>query len=143
MTPLEVARDYTCRGWSTVPVAYRGRNPVAGKKWQQLRLSEDYLQDYFNCKQSYNGVLPGDPSRLPDIDLDCPETRHMASHYLPKGDAIFGRKSGPLKHQERKQPANRVGRVLRVPVVAMERRLNEAGGHPQATAVGGLQDRAP
>ena len=98
MTPLEVARDYTCRGWSVVPVAYKGKNPVAGKKWQELRLTEDDLQEHFNCKRHNIGVLLGDPSKLSDIDLDAPETRHMASHYLPKTDTIFGRKSAPTSH---------------------------------------------
>ena len=78
MTPLEVARDYTCRGWSVVPVAYKGKNPVAGRHYYDLSKNASYAA-------------------------------------AKRGDI----------------PTIRVGRLLRVPVVAMERRLDEAGAIPR------------
>jgi hypothetical protein len=98
-TPLEIATCYVKRGWRTIPVAYKGKNPIAGNKWQDLRITEENLPNHFNGKQCNIGVMLGDPSNLMDIDLDCPEARSMADKYLPNTDAVFGRKSSPSSHR--------------------------------------------
>lgn len=45
-TPLEAARNYVRRGWSVVPVPFKKKRPVL-KEWEQLRLGENDLGQYF------------------------------------------------------------------------------------------------
>ena len=95
---LEIADSYVKRGWQPIPVAYMGKNPIAGKGWQKQRLTKEDLPNHFNGKRCNTGVMLGDPSNLTDIDLDCPEARSMADKYLPQTNAVFGRKSSPSSH---------------------------------------------
>ena len=97
-TPLETATGYAIRGWNPLPVAYKGKNPIAGKGWQNKRLTKEDLPSHFNDKRRNIGVMLGDPSNLIDIDLDCAETRRMADKHLPQTSAVFGRKSSPSSH---------------------------------------------
>jgi len=97
--PLEIASDYFSRGWQPIPVAYKGKNPIAGKGWQNQRLTEEDLPNHFNGKQCNIGVMLGDPSKLIDVDLDCPEALGLADGYLPDTGAVFGRKSSPSSHR--------------------------------------------
>ena len=97
--PLTIAQNYIARGWSPIPVVYRDKRPDAGEGWGKLRLSEQSAPEYFNRQRQNIGVILGDASGgLVDIDLDCPEARDLAPHFLPDTDAIFGRSSHPKSH---------------------------------------------
>ncbi len=65
-----MALDYRHRGWSVIPVKYRGKQPI-GSAWQKQRLDEDGLREAFAVPRNI-GVLLGEPSNgLVDVDLDC------------------------------------------------------------------------
>lgn len=97
-TPLEISIQYRRRGWMPVPVPYREKGPKI-KKWQQSRLSEAQLCEYFNSTPQNIGIILGEASNgLVDIDLDCPETVKLANAFLPDTTAIFGRASKRRSH---------------------------------------------
>lgn len=100
---LELAQTYLARGLSVLPVEYKGKRPsYKGKllsRWQQLRLSAAELPEYFNGRPQNIGVLLGDASGgLVDVDLDCQEAVLLASIFLPRTDATFGRDSKRRSH---------------------------------------------
>jgi hypothetical protein len=71
---LDVAIGYRRRGWTPVPVVFRGKRPV-GEAWQHRRITEETARQYFNGAGSggYNiGLQLGAASGgLTDIDLDA------------------------------------------------------------------------
>lgn len=90
VTPLEAAREYVRRGWSVVPIPYKTKRAVY-KEWEQLRLKESDLSEYFDQPANI-GLILGEPSGwLVDVDLDCPEARAIADKYLPATEAKTGR----------------------------------------------------
>jgi hypothetical protein len=94
---LDAARLYKRRGWSVVPVPAGEKAPRL-KKWQELRLTEPELAEYFN-KNDNIGLLLGEPSKnLVDIDLDCDEAIELAPDFLPRTRRIHGRKSKRHSH---------------------------------------------
>lgn len=96
---IESARDYINRGWSPIPIPYRTKVPVI-KGWQNLAISEVALPTYFNGKPQNIGILLGEKSGgLVDSDLDSPEAVKLADWFLPKTDAVFGRKGKPSSHR--------------------------------------------
>lgn len=98
LSPIEIAREYTERGWRVVPVPYRTKRPVIDG-WQNLHIQADDLTAHFNCKPMNIGVLLGQPSGgLVDIDLDCAEAIKLAHLFLPETEAIFGRKTKLKSH---------------------------------------------
>ena len=60
-TPLDVATEYTNRGWKVVPVRFRGKGCFESE-WQKLRLEIEDLPEYFNSTLKTIGVLTGEPS---------------------------------------------------------------------------------
>src|SRR5258708_6937943 len=97
-TILEIARDYTMRGWSVIPIPRRSKRPTI-KNWPQLRITEPEVANHFGTFEKNIGVLLGEPSgNLIDIDLDCPEAVRLAPHFLPETPAIFGRTSKVRSH---------------------------------------------
>jgi hypothetical protein len=92
------ASIYTLNGWFTVPVPRRRKGPIL-KKWQELRITEDQLQEYFQGDGNI-GVLLGDVSRgLTDVDLDAKEALAAADIFLPQTPMISGRQGKPKSHR--------------------------------------------
>lgn len=97
-----VARDaadrYLSRGWSVIPIPYRTKKAV-GKKWPQMRLTHETLDQHFNGQPQNVGVLLGEPSGwLIDIDLDHPRAVELAPQFLPETPLVFGRPGKPRSH---------------------------------------------
>lgn len=94
---LHYARVYTRRGWRVVPIPHKEKAPHL-KGWQQLRLDESDIPEYFD-KDNNIGVLLGKPSKgLIDVDLDCDEAIFLASTFLPDTERMHGRKSKRASH---------------------------------------------
>ncbi len=98
-TALDIAKDYSLRGWQPIPIAHRSKNPnLSG--WQKLSLTENDLPIHFNGKPQNIGVHLGAKSNgLTDIDLDSPEAVKIADYFLPQTEAVFGRASKPRSHR--------------------------------------------
>ncbi len=95
--PLEAAREYVRRGWSVVPIPFKQKRPVL-KEWEQLRLSQSDLDQYFDQPANI-GLILGEPSGwLVDVDLDCVEARAIAANYLPPTPAKTGRATATDSH---------------------------------------------
>ena len=98
LSPVEIAKDYIRRGWSPVPVPFRAKfPPITG--WQNLRVTDNNVDDHFDDHPSNIGVILGPASNgLTDIDLDSPEALAVAPYFLPNTAAIFGRASTRSSH---------------------------------------------
>lgn len=97
MPTLDTAAHYARHGWSVIPIPRGSKNP-GFRGWQQLRLQEAELPQYFvgDCNL---GVLMGEPSGwLIDVDLDHPRAVALAADFLPPTAAVFGRPSKPRSH---------------------------------------------
>jgi len=93
---LEIAREYIKKGWSPIPIPLMSKNPVL-EGWQNLRLTEETIADYFG-NESNVGVLLGEPSGgLTDVDLDCPESILLSPKFIPS-TGTFGREHAPKSH---------------------------------------------
>lgn len=95
------AYQYTRNGWRVVPIPHMSKNPgdAFGRGWEQARLTETDLPQYFNGKPGNIGVLLGEPSGwLIDIDLDHPRAVELAPSMLPPTPAVFGRESKKRSH---------------------------------------------
>lgn len=98
MSAIEVAREYTSRGWRVIPIPHQAKNPGL-KAWQQLRLDDEALPHHFNGKPQNIGILLGEPSGwLVDVDLDHPRAVELAAQYLPPTPLRFGRSGKPESH---------------------------------------------
>lgn len=96
-TPLDAAREYVRRGWCVVPIPFKQKRPVI-KGWEQLRLTDTDLAEYFDQPANI-GLILGEPSgSLVDIDLDCVEARAIAGKYLPETTARTGRAGAADSH---------------------------------------------
>ncbi len=95
--PLEAAREYVRRGWRVVPIPFRQKRPVL-TGWEQLRLEEADLHQYFDQPANVGLILGEQSGGLVDIDLDCVEARAIASNYLPATPAKTGRATAPDSH---------------------------------------------
>lgn len=94
-TPLDAARDYVRRGWSVVPVPFKRKRPVL-KGWEQLRLTEADLEQYFDQPANI-GLILGEPSGWL-VDVDCVEARAIAANHLPPTPAKTGRPGAVESH---------------------------------------------
>jgi putative DNA primase/helicase len=88
-TIMDAVEEYRARGWTPVPL--KGKNPgLNGENWQ----SKPYQSADFAGGGNV-GIILG-RSGLADIDLDCPEARAAAPHFLLDTQAVFGRdQTGP------------------------------------------------
>jgi hypothetical protein len=94
----QAAQRYFERGWSVIPVPQRSKNP-GFKRWEQLRLSCDQLDQHFNGQPQNISVLLGEPSDwLIDVDLDHPREVELAAQFLPPTALVFGRPAKPRSH---------------------------------------------
>jgi hypothetical protein len=95
---LQAAHDYVARNWNPLPLPFKSKKPQ-GSSWQKRIIREPDIAKYFNGKEQNVGVVLGPSSNgLTDVDLDCDEAIALASHVLPKTNAIFGRASAPASH---------------------------------------------
>jgi putative DNA primase/helicase len=91
----KMAEEYLKRGWVTVPVHPESKRPIP-TAWQNRTLEDVHPENDFSTDENI-GIVLGKPSNdLVDIDLDCDEAIRVASVFLPKTGAVFGR-SGSLK----------------------------------------------
>lgn len=97
-TLYDCVRGYLRRGWQTVPIRPRSKNP-RHIDWTALRISEDEIGRYFQEDDNV-GLLLGAPSGgLTDVDLDAPQAVALASSsFLPKTSRTHGRPSRPKSH---------------------------------------------
>lgn len=99
MKALEVARRYTQRGWSVIPVPHRSKNP-GYDGWEQTRLTQLDLPHRFNGRPQNVGVLLGEPSGwLIDVDLDHARAVELADDHLPRTGLEFGRAGKRRSHR--------------------------------------------
>ncbi len=102
-TSAEIVTAYIRRGLAPVPV--RGKKPIAGDGWQNLRLTVADVPRYFTNGENI-GIILGEPSgNLTDADLDCPEAVAAAAYLLPETRSVFGRASRRRSHWEYTSPA--------------------------------------
>jgi hypothetical protein len=95
---INIARDYLKRGWAPLPIP-RGAKAPTLKDWGKLTITTENLSEYFNGGPMNVGVLLGPRSAgLCDVDLDCREAIELASAFLPKTGAVFGRQSKRRSH---------------------------------------------
>lgn len=97
-TPLEIAKNHAARGWTSVSIPLRSKQP-AFPGWQNRHFETDDLEMLYENKPGNVGVLLGPKSGgLTDVDCDCPEVVNVARRFLPDTAAIFGRISNPSSH---------------------------------------------
>ena len=97
-TSQEWAHTYAGRGWSYIPVPFKTKKPNLDG-WQNLRLTQTDIPDYFDGQSQNIGVLLGNPSNmLVDIDLDALEALQLAHHFLEPTHCRFGRPGKPDSH---------------------------------------------
>ena len=97
MTPRDIAIALIRAGISPIPVPACEKKPNLAQ-WQNLRVTEANVEQYFNGKDQNIGGLLGEPSNgLIDIDLDCEEAIKLAPAFLPP-TATFGRASSKRSH---------------------------------------------
>ena len=93
----DLVLKYFRHDWCPIPVPPRSKNPNR-PGWQNERLSINDIPTRFP-EDSNVGLLLGAPSQnLVDVDLDTPEAREAADHFLPATDLIHGRPGAPRSH---------------------------------------------
>jgi predicted P-loop ATPase len=85
----DTAKKYLDAGWDVVPLKPKEKRPYH-KDWKTREFkSEDFAEeDNIGLRLS----------KYADVDLDAPEAVAVAVGFLPKSDAVFGRKSKPRSH---------------------------------------------
>jgi hypothetical protein len=97
-TARQAAERYAARGWAVIPIPHRSKNP-GFKRWEQMRLAAEEIEQHFNGRPQNIGVLLGEPSDwLIDVDLDHMRAVELAPKFLPETPAIFGRSGKPRSH---------------------------------------------
>lgn len=91
------ALEYLRRGIATVPC--RGKSPFT-KDWNRLpRPTEEELITAFTDPTLNIGARTGAISGgLIDVDIDSAVAAHIASRFLPRTGAVYGRQSRPSSH---------------------------------------------
>jgi putative DNA primase/helicase len=92
---LLAARNYVSRGFFVVPIPF-GQNRPLHEKWQELRIGQNELQEYFAEAENIGLLLS--PSGLADVDCDCPEAVAAARILLPQTEMVHGHASNPASH---------------------------------------------
>ena len=100
-----VAINYIRRGFSPLPVKFRGKNPV-NREWQKLRIAEADVGQWFPDGPMNIGVLLGEASDgLVDVDIDQNEATTFAIAFLPPTGMVFGREGSRSSHRIYRVPA--------------------------------------
>ena len=97
-TVLDAARDSLALSIYPVPILPGTKHPPM-KKWEDLRLNIDDLQDHFSNGNNLGWLLGLPPRPIADVDLDCPEALAVVAFITgPKTERISGHKSNPRSH---------------------------------------------
>lgn len=91
----EAARAYIQRGIYVVPIP-NGKNHPAIKGWQKLQLRTKDVKQAFSGANGIGLLLK--PSKITDVDVDCPEALAAAKVLLPPTAMIQGRRGNPSSH---------------------------------------------
>jgi hypothetical protein len=95
---LAAAAEYVRHGCAVVPVPRGAKGPRI-PAWQNLRLTELEIAQYFSKGENI-GILLGEPSGgLIDIDLDAAEALAVADHFLSHTPLVHGRAGKPRSHR--------------------------------------------
>ncbi|GCE04711.1 bifunctional DNA primase/polymerase [Dictyobacter aurantiacus] len=92
-TTAALAKEYTNRGWSVVPIPHGQKRPLQ-PEWQR----GGFTENDFNPGDNIGILLGAISGGLVDVDLDCAETIEIAPEYLPPTAMIHGRASKPDSH---------------------------------------------
>lgn len=80
-----------------VPIPARSKNP-GFTKWESFTVALDEVESVFPASRNV-GLILGVPSGgLVDVDLDSPESRSLASRFLPPTAMIHGHSQKPSSH---------------------------------------------
>src|ERR1700756_5753557 len=93
---LKAAITYVKRGFRVVPIS-AGKNHPTLKGWPKLHLRIGHLKKWFAGAGGVGIILK--PSKLLDVDIDCPEARIAAEHFLPDTGMVQGRDGNPRSHR--------------------------------------------
>jgi hypothetical protein len=77
--------DLWGRGWSLIPLRYRGKRPAcgSGRPTKRLPIFEE-LEQWFGPSPDYNiGIVTGTVSGIFVLDCDSPEAMAWAGEHLP------------------------------------------------------------
>lgn len=94
-TPLEAAKDYTRKGWATVPLV-PGQKGTFIEEWEKLRLSQNDLEEYFKPDSNVGIILGGASGGLIDVDCDTDEAVKCAKELLP--DTLTSGRGSTMSH---------------------------------------------
>lgn len=110
---LAFVGDFWSRGFSIIPVEFRGKRPaVPWKSFQERRPSLEELEQWFSGARRYNlGIVTGSISNVVVVDVDSSEAAAWADARLPptpmvtktaKGEHRFYRHPGrPIRNKAR------------------------------------------
>jgi len=91
----QAARELSRRGYFVVPIPPGRKHPTISG-WQDLLLTEDEVGECFGDADGIGLLLA--PSKLTDVDCDCPEAVAAARILLPATAMIHGHPSNPASH---------------------------------------------
>lgn len=92
-----IAREYLAEGLMPVPLANGSKRPRGGEGWNELRVTEENIDEHFSPRDNV-GILLGKPSGwIIDVDLDWDEAVRAAPRLLPR-TKIMGRETRPRSH---------------------------------------------
>jgi D5 N terminal like/Bifunctional DNA primase/polymerase, N-terminal len=92
---IEAARAYIQRGFYIVPIP-SGKNHPTLQGWQKMRLRTKEVKAAFSNAGGIGLLLK--PSKLTDVDLDCPEAVVASKLLLPPTGMVQGRRGNPSSH---------------------------------------------
>ena len=93
---IKAARAYIQRGICVVPIPH-GKNHPTVQGWQKMRLRMEDVKKAFSNAAGIGLLLK--PSKLTDVDLDCPEAVATSKTLLPPTDMVHGRRGNPSSHR--------------------------------------------
>ena len=84
--------DYIKKGYKIIPIPKGSKRPAL-KDWNNLKIDESNVSQYFNGDQNIGLVTGKQPSgeEIICIDLDTKESEFMGYHLLPQTGMVSGR----------------------------------------------------
>jgi hypothetical protein len=82
----KAARLYLKHGWYVIPIKYKEKGPKT-KAWQNLRITEAEVDNYFHGDMTNIGILAGACSDLFILDLDVNPWKSKGNYIRPNPDA--------------------------------------------------------
>ena len=93
----DAVSKFLSQGFAPIPVPSGSKAPRISK-WQDLRLTEAEIPNYFTNGANVGLILGEASSGLVDVDLDSPEAVTVAPHFLPDTAMAHGRDGSPDSH---------------------------------------------